>query len=66
MNAHTLPETGTNTSTMAGTTVISVENLHRVYSISKGMLRKPDLLQAVSGVSFTVQAGKTLAIVGES
>lgn len=66
MNAHTLPNTGTNTSATAGATVISADNLHRVYPISKGMLRKPDLLQAVSGVSFTVQAGKTLAIVGES
>lgn len=49
-----------------GSTVASAENLRRVYPISRGMLRKPDLLQAVSGVSFTVQAGKTLAIVGES
>lgn len=47
-------------------TVASAVNLRRVYPISKGVLRKPDLLQAVSGVSFTVQAGKTLAIVGES
>jgi dipeptide transport system ATP-binding protein len=46
--------------------VVIAENLHRVYPISKGMLRKPDLLQAVGGVSFTLQAGKTLAIVGES
>jgi dipeptide transport system ATP-binding protein len=29
-------------------------------------MRKPDQLQAVSGVSFSVYAGKTLAIVGES
>ena len=49
-----------------GSTVVTAENLRRVYPISKGLLRKPDLLQAVSGVSFSVQAGKTLAIVGES
>ena len=47
-----------------GTTV--ADNLRQVYTIKKGMLRKPDQLQAVSGVSFSVQAGKTLAIVGES
>jgi len=54
------------TPTPNGSTVVTAENLRRVYPISKGLLRKPDLLQAVSGVSFSVQAGKTLAIVGES
>jgi dipeptide transport system ATP-binding protein len=46
--------------------VVVATNLRRVYPISKGLFRKPDLLQAVGGVSFTVQAGKTLAVVGES
>jgi dipeptide transport system ATP-binding protein len=46
--------------------VVSAENLRRVYPISKGVLRKPDQLQAVGGVSFTLHAGKTLAVVGES
>ena len=46
--------------------VVEANDLRRVYPISKGFLRKPDLLQAVGGVSFTVAAGKTLAIVGES
>jgi dipeptide transport system ATP-binding protein len=46
--------------------VVIAKNLRRVYPISKGFLHKPDLLQAVGGVSFSVQAGKTLAIVGES
>lgn len=49
-----------------GKPVVIANNLRRVYPISKGLLRKPDLLQAVGGVSFSVQAGKTLAIVGES
>ena len=48
------------------TVVASAHNLRRVYPISKGILRKPDLLQAVGGVSFTVKAGRTLAVVGES
>ena len=46
--------------------VVVAKNLNRVYPISKGLFHKPDLLQAVGGVSFTVLAGKTLAIVGES
>jgi dipeptide transport system ATP-binding protein len=49
-----------------GKIVVRAKNLKRVYAISKGFLRKPDQLQAVGGVSFSVQAGKTLAIVGES
>jgi dipeptide transport system ATP-binding protein len=46
--------------------VVVAEQLKQVYPISRGPLRKPALLQAVSGVSFTLQAGKTLAVVGES
>ncbi|OGB75612.1 MAG: dipeptide ABC transporter ATP-binding protein [Burkholderiales bacterium RIFOXYC12_FULL_60_6] len=34
--------------------------------MSRGFLHPADHLQAVSGVSFTVLAGKTLAVVGES
>ena len=50
----------------AGKPVVTAKDLRRVYQISKGLFRKPDLLQAVGGVSFSVEAGKTLAIVGES
>ncbi len=46
--------------------VAKASNLRRIYPISKGLLRTPDLLQAVGGVSFEVHAGKTLAVVGES
>ncbi len=48
------------------TTVVTAHDLRQVYSISNGFMRKPSALQAVSGVSFSIQAGKTLAIVGES
>ncbi len=41
-------------------------DLKQVYKISRGFLHPADHLQAVSGVSFTVLAGKTLAVVGES
>jgi dipeptide transport system ATP-binding protein len=50
----------------ASKTVVTAKDLRRVYRISRGMFSKPDLLQAVGGVSFSVEAGKTLAIVGES
>ena len=46
--------------------VIEAHGLQRVYEIRRGMFRAPDQLQAVGGVSFTVHAGKTLAVVGES
>jgi dipeptide transport system ATP-binding protein len=46
--------------------VVKAQNLRQVYRISKGFLQPADQLQAVSGVSFEVHAGKTLAIVGES
>ena len=47
-------------------TVVIARELRQVYAISNGFMRKPDALQAVSGVSFSIAAGKTLAIVGES
>jgi dipeptide transport system ATP-binding protein len=46
--------------------VVIAEDLKQVYPISRGPLRAPAQLQAVSGVSFVLQAGKTLAVVGES
>ena len=46
--------------------VVEATNLKRSYEISRGMFAKPSLLQAVGGVSFSVAAGKTLAVVGES
>ena len=46
--------------------VVEAINLKQVYAISRGFMRQPDRLQAVGGVSFTVHAGKTLAVVGES
>lgn len=46
--------------------VVEAKNLQQVYKVSRGVFREPDRLQAVGGVSFTVQPGKTLAVVGES
>lgn len=46
--------------------VVEAKDLKQTYEIKRGFLRKPDHLQAVGGVSFSVHAGKTLAVVGES
>jgi dipeptide transport system ATP-binding protein len=46
--------------------VVEAKDLRQVYEIRRGFMRKSDHLQAVGGVSFTVHAGKTLAVVGES
>ena len=46
--------------------VVEAKGLQRVYEIRRGFLRAPDHLQAVGGVSFSIQPGKTLAVVGES
>jgi len=46
--------------------VVVARDLKQVYKISRGVMHPADHLQAVSGVSFTVLPGKTLAVVGES
>jgi dipeptide transport system ATP-binding protein len=53
-------------STPSTAPVVEAIDLKRVYEIRRGFMQAPDHLQAVGGVSFTVQAGKTLAVVGES
>ena len=46
--------------------VVAARDITRVYEIRRGALRERARLQAVGGVSFTVEAGRTLAVVGES
>ena len=46
--------------------VAEATNLRKVYPIRRGMFREPAQLQAVGGVSFRLEQGKTLAVVGES
>jgi dipeptide transport system ATP-binding protein len=48
------------------TPVLEVRNLKRDYVSSGGFLRPAKINHAVKGVSFTLQKGKTLAVVGES
>ena len=46
--------------------VVQADGLRQVYAIKRGFMRQPDYLQAVSEASFSISAGKTLAVVGES
>ena len=46
--------------------VAQAKDLQRVYRIRRGLFKEPAALHAVGGVSFTLEAGKTLAVVGES
>jgi dipeptide transport system ATP-binding protein len=46
--------------------VLKATDLHRHYSISRGLLRGHANLRAVAGASFVLNPGRTLAVVGES
>ncbi|GGE19506.1 ABC transporter ATP-binding protein [Aureimonas endophytica] len=46
--------------------VIEARDIRRDYLVKRGLLGKTRTVQAVKGVSFAVEKGKTLAIVGES
>ncbi|MDB5943292.1 MAG: oligopeptide/dipeptide transporter, ATPase subunit [Ramlibacter sp.] len=48
------------------TVVVEAKNLRQVYKIRRGMFREPAQLQAVGGISFSIEEGRTLAVVGES
>ncbi len=46
--------------------IVTATDLKRFYQIRRGAFSKPMDLQALAGASFSVEAGKTLAVVGES
>lgn len=46
--------------------VLQATDLTRYYDAGKGLFRQTQQVKALNGVSFTLQAGKTLAVVGES
>jgi dipeptide transport system ATP-binding protein len=46
--------------------VAEARDLTRHYSIRRGLFAPPAVLKAVDGVSFSIDAGRTLAVVGES
>jgi dipeptide transport system ATP-binding protein len=46
--------------------VIEARNLSRHYSVRRGLFATPGIVSALNGVSFSLAAGRTLAVVGES
>ncbi|MGV2470098.1 dipeptide ABC transporter ATP-binding protein, partial [Bacillus subtilis] len=49
-----------------GTPLLKAVDLKKYYSIKGGLFSKEKTLKALDGVSFEVEKGKTLAVVGES
>jgi dipeptide transport system ATP-binding protein len=47
-------------------TLLAAESVSRIYTVRHGPLRHAMPLHAVSEVSFSIEAGRTLAVVGES
>ena len=46
--------------------LIKAQNLHKSYTVKSGYLQPAQNLKALSGVSFELHEGETLAVVGES
>ena len=46
--------------------LIEVKDLKKYFPVHGGAFKKPQFVQAVDGVSFTIQRGETLGLVGES
>jgi len=46
--------------------ILQADNLTRHYNVRKGLFGEPDVVKALNGVSFSLEPGKTLAVVGES
>ncbi len=46
--------------------LLAAHELTRHYSVRRGLFQPAAVIKALNGVSFTVQAGQTLAVVGES
>ena len=51
---------------MSESTLLEVKDLKRHYRLGGGLFGKARTLKAVDGVSFSLAAGRTLAVVGES
>src|ERR1700692_3504430 len=46
--------------------ILEARDLTRDYSVSRGAFRSRATIKALAGVSFSLRAGRTLAVVGES
>jgi oligopeptide transport system ATP-binding protein len=64
----TLPVIESATATLSGKPLLEVRNLEVYFPFTRGHLfnRQHGFVRAVDGVSFTVRAGETLGLVGES
>lgn len=51
---------------MKGKVVLEASDLKRHYEIKRGAFRKPAILKALDGATFSLETGRTLAVVGES
>ncbi|GAB3479861.1 peptide ABC transporter ATP-binding protein [Marinomonas epiphytica] len=51
---------------MSQSLILKAENLKQHYQVKQGMFKPDAVVKAVDGVSFTLEKGKTLAVVGES
>lgn len=51
---------------MSAKVVLEAENLKKHYEVRRGSFKPPATVKALDGASFTLQQGKTLAVVGES
>ena len=46
--------------------LLKATGLTKHYEVKKGLFGDPDIVKALNGVSFSLESGKTLAVVGES
>ena len=47
-------------------TLLEIQELKKYFNIGGGLLKKPDILKAVDNVSFKIEEGEILGLVGES
>ena len=67
MSSTDIRQTEGNTGTENGRVRVKVENLHKLFPISRGLFRKPtEFVHAVDGVDFEIDEGESLGLVGES
>ncbi len=51
---------------MSGETILEAKELRRFYEVARGNFKPKAILKALNGATFTLEKGKTLAVVGES
>lgn len=51
---------------MMGELVLEAQDLCRNYQVRRGNFKEPAILKALNGATFTLEKGRTLAVVGES